>query len=69
MTQPHNILIHEFDDETRFTHLDADGEQMIGFYFQFTDEDDLPLCNPIGPYRYNKDAEKAALRAFKARDF
>ena len=69
MTQPHNILIHEFDATNHVSHFDADGEQMIGFYWQLTDIGDLPLCNPMGPYRYSRDAERAALRAFNRRDF
>ena len=68
MPKPTNILIHEFDlsGETIF---DADGDEMLGFYYQFTDENEEPVSGLMGPYRYGPAAEKAAIRAFKARDF
>lgn len=69
MPKAHNILIHEFDPSADPPYLDDDGDQMIGFYYQFTDEDDEPLSDLIGPYPYNGAAEKAALRAFKSNDF
>lgn len=68
MPKPTNILIHEFDGSTK-PYYDDDGDPMIGFYFQFTDEDDEPVSDLIGPYSYDGAAEKAALRAFRSRDF
>jgi hypothetical protein len=67
--QPFNILIHEFDAQALPIYLDHDGDQMIGFYYQFTDEDDQPLSGLVGPYRYDQDAQKAAMKAYKCKDF
>lgn len=69
MQQPHNIMIHEFHPTSLPVYIDDEGDQMIGFYFQFTDEDDKPVSAMIGPYSHNKHAEKAALRAFNTKDF
>ncbi len=69
MPKATNILIHEFDPSIDPTCLDDEGDPMIGFYYQFTDEDDLPVSGLIGPYSYDKAAEKAAMRAFRANDF
>jgi hypothetical protein len=67
MQQPTSVLIHEF------THLstarDEDGDIMIGFYYQFIDDNDQPIASAVGPFTYGKDAERAALHAFKTRDF
>lgn len=60
-------MIHEYDVTS--THLDDEGDPLLGFYFQFTDSDDQPVSNMIGPYSHNKAAERAALRAFHSRDF
>lgn len=69
MQQPHSVMIHEFHASGIPIHLDDEGDQMVGFYFQFTDEDDQPVSDMIGPYKHNKAAEHAALRAFNTRDF
>lgn len=68
MQQPHNIFIHEFEVSGP-PYFDADGDQMLGFYFQLTDVDESPISEMIGPYSYRKAVEKAALKAFKTRDF
>lgn len=67
MPQP-TILIHEFvvSGDPRF---DDEGDQMLGFYFQFADQDDQPITHLIGPYQRKGTAEKAAVKAFHARDF
>ncbi len=69
MTQPHNIMIHEFITSALPQYFDAEGDQMFGFYYQFTNEQDEPVSDLIGPYRRNGEAEHAALRAFKKHDF
>jgi hypothetical protein len=69
MQQPHSITIHEFDPAGLPVYYDDEGDQMIGFYFQFTDADDQPISNLVGPYAIKKAAEKAALRAFHTKDF
>lgn len=68
MPQPRNALIHQFD-LSGTPHFDGDGDQMLGFYFQFIDEDDQPYGELIGPYAVNVEAEQAAERAFTRRDF
>ena len=67
MPKPHNILIHEFEPVIPPI-VDDDGDEMLGFYYQFTDEAEEPISALIGPYRYSTAAEKAAIRAFKRRD-
>jgi hypothetical protein len=67
--QERNIEIHEFDQAKLPHHFDDEGQQMIGFYYRFVDGNDLPLGALIGPYRYNGAAEKAALKAFRLKDF
>lgn len=67
MPIPTNILIHEFSTSSEF--FDIDGDQLLGFYYQFTDEYDQPVSGLIGPYRNTQVVEKAALKAFNARDF
>lgn len=68
MSQPRNALIHQFAP-SGFPHFDGEGDQMIGFYFQFIDENDQPYGDLIGPYAVNADAERAAQRAFTTNDF
>lgn len=68
MNQPCSILIHEFEPSAA-PYYDDEGDQMLGFYFQFTDAEDQPVSDMIGPYSYRKMVEKAALRAFKSKDF
>lgn len=63
-----NALIHEFDPLLP-PQFDNDGDQLIGFYFQFTDEHDLPINGLIGPYRDRERAERACKRAFVTHDF
>ncbi len=63
-----DALIHEFDAK-QTPCFDDDGDQMIGFYFQFIDGLSRPIGGLIGPYKYKLACEKAAQRAFEARDF
>ena len=69
MPQVTNILIHEFDVSATPVFYDDEGDQMIGFYFQFTDEDDNPVSGLFGPYGYGKAAERAAMRAYQLKDY
>lgn len=62
-----NALIHEFD-VAKPPILDDDGDQMVGFYYQFTDDADLPVTGLVGPYKWRRDCEKAAIRAFNTKD-
>lgn len=68
MPQPHNIMIHQFVPEGTPYH-DDEGDQMLGFYFQFTDTHDQPVSDLIGPYSKGGDAERAAVHALRTRDF
>jgi hypothetical protein len=49
--------------------FDDDGDLMLGSYYQFIDENDVPVGGLIGPYMDNIAAEEAARRAFKYKDF
>lgn len=68
MTTACNCLIHEFDPALPPL-FDDEGDQMLGYYFQFIDKDDNPVGELIGPYSDSRAAEKAAQRAFTSRDF
>lgn len=63
-----NALIHEFDPRKPDV-LDDEGDPMVGSYYQFIDENEIPVGGLIGPYRDNAAAEAAAVRAFSRRDF
>ena len=62
-----NALIQVFDGG--LPSFDSDGDLMLGSYYQFIDENDMPIGDWIGPYLDKIDAEKAAQRAFKYKDF
>jgi hypothetical protein len=62
-----NALIHCFD--IRATVLDDEGCPMLGCYYQFIDTDDEPVSGLIGPYGNAMDAQQAARRAYRLRDF
>jgi len=68
MPKPANILIHEFDPAIQSV-TDDDGDEVLGFYYEFIDENETPIGYMIGPYRDGPSAEKAALRAWKLNDF
>lgn len=63
-----NALIHVFNKDGPII-FDDEGDQMFGFYYQFTDEADQPIAGLIGPYPIRADAEKAAKRAFARKDY
>lgn len=69
MQEPSSVMIHEFEANKLPVHLDDEGEQMIGFYFQFVDGANRPLGGLVGPYGHNGAAEEAAQHAFNKRDF
>lgn len=68
MPQASQILIHEFIPSGPITY-DDEGSQMLGFYYQFTDDQDQPVTTLIGPYNDKSHVERAANRAFKSRDY
>jgi hypothetical protein len=63
-----DALIHEFDPKQP-PQYDDEGDQMLGFYFQFIDTNEQPVSGLVGPYKYRVACENAARRAFQARDF
>ena len=68
MPAVHTALIHSFDASNVLA-IDDDGDTRLGFYFQFVDVDDLPVTGMFGPYKWRKQAERAARRAFAKRDY
>lgn len=68
MAKPIGILIHHFRP-CENPSLDDDGDERDGFYYQFSDELDLPVGAMMGPYRYKSAVEAAAVKAFRANDF
>jgi hypothetical protein len=61
-------LIHEFKStDTIIT--DDDGDQMLGFYYQFAVGEEQALTGLVGPYNRRTDVEKAAQVAFDSGDF
>lgn len=61
-------LIHEFTPNG-VPYFDDEGDQMIGGYYQFLDENDNPITDLIGPYRDARAARKAAQRAVNRHDY
>lgn len=49
--------------------FDDEGDQMMDYYYQLLDDEDEPLTDMRGPYRYSQDAERAARQAVRTRDF
>lgn len=68
MPKPVHILIHRFQPSQNPT-LDDDGDEMNGFYYQFTDATDIPLGGLVGPYGLAVAAERAAEQALITNDF
>lgn len=66
--QVYGAKIHEFE-ASGMPYFDDDGDQMIGFYYQWLDVDDNPIGGLIGPYSHQEAVESAATRAFKHKDF
>lgn len=66
--EPQGILIHEFLPNEPERH-DVDGELLLGFYYQFIDDNERPLFGLIGPYRHRFEVEGAAQRAFDRQDY
>ena len=69
MHKPANLLIHNFIPSANPILVDEDGDELLGFYYQFTDEYGVPLSGLIGPFSRNEEAEKAALKALELNDF
>ena len=68
MVEACNIMIHEFVP-TGPPRFDDEGDQMLGFYYQFTDEAEEPINQLVGPYGDHREVERAAMRAFSNGDF
>ncbi len=64
----HSARIHEFDSHGPPS-LDDEGDERLGFYYQFIDEADDPVGGLIGPYAFKEHAERAAQAAFRRGDF
>lgn len=60
--------IHEFEPSGP-PYFDDDGDQMIGFYYQWLDENDDVVGGLVGPYSYQDMVERAASKAFDRKDF
>lgn len=60
--------IHEFEPSGP-PYFDDEGDQMIGFYYQWLDENNDPISELIGPYHYQDQVELAATKAFARKDF
>ncbi len=52
--------IHHYDGQDK-TALDEDGDQRLGWYFQYM-ADQEPLTTMFGPYGTSKECEAAAIR-------
>ena len=49
--------IHYFPASGNFT--DEDGEPLIGYYYRFADDFDIPTSVMMGPYNTGLEAEEA----------
>lgn len=61
-------LIHEFTSAGTII-VDDEGDQMLGFYYQFAVGEQQALTGLIGPYSKRTDVERAAQAAFDRGDF
>lgn len=61
-------LVHEFNSSGPVI-LDEDGDAMLGWYYQFADDEDKAVTGLIGPYSKRAEAQLAAERAFSKKDF
>ena len=68
MPKQHNIMIHEFVSSEN-PQYDDEGDQLLGFYYQLTDVNNMPVSALIGPYRLSSTVERAAIKAFNTGDF
>jgi hypothetical protein len=66
--RPTNALIHVYTSSGPPS-FDSEGDLMLGSYYQWIDENDIPIGELIGPYLDKVAAEKAAKRAFRYKDF
>ena len=67
---PNNFLVHEFTSDGVPIHLDDEGHQMIGFYYQFTWEGGAGVFGKlVGPYSQTTEVEFAAWQAFDNKDY
>jgi hypothetical protein len=64
-----HVLIHQFTNSAAEPSFDDEGDERIGSYYQWVDQYNRPRSQLIGPYATNKEAEKAAHRAYLRRDF
>ena len=69
MNKDSYATIHEFSIINGLTHLDEDGDPMIGWYYQFLDIYERPITKLMGPYGTNTEAEKACQKAYDRKDF
>jgi hypothetical protein len=60
------MAIHHFYTEDGRDTLDAEGEPMIGFYYQRMVNEDTPDGEMTGPYPVRGDAEDAARQAWES---
>ena len=63
--------IHHFfpHPTTGEVHHDEDGDPILGFYYEFVDEDESSLGRMMGPYSTTEEVEKAAHRAWRNKDY
>lgn len=59
-----DAIIQEFDGNCK----DAEGDFMVGWYYQLVDADEEPIMDFMGPYNTNTEAEHACQRAFDTRE-
>ena len=68
MQEAQHVLIHQFEN-FGLPYFDDEGDQMLGFYYQLLDKNNIPISKLIGPYLIGPEAEKAALKAIRENDF
>ena len=63
--------IHHFypHPETGISHYDDDGDVYLGYYFQITDLNGLPMSHLMGPYSSAEEAECACQQAYESDDY
>lgn len=71
MPQPLRANIHHYEPHpiTGEYHRDEDGEPLLGYYYEITDLNGIPLGLPMGPYGTPAECEQACAAAYRRGDY
>jgi len=63
--------IHHFfpHPTTGEVYYDEEGDPLLGFYYDFVDDEENQIGSMMGPYSSNEQVEAAAQRAWRNKDY